>query len=521
MPCFIREIDGEPRKNGIDRLDLAEAPASVHAKAAGGQLHQSLDVVAVQFARCRHFLEFFSHKLSYRSRPSSRIPLLKIVSGEKPREIAAQVLARRTSGDYVETLLDRALAPVPLSSADRRLCQELVYGVVRWQATLDWLVARKTGNRPQKPALQRLLRLGLYQIFWLDRIPGHAAVNETVELARQSGFGPQAGFVNALLRGYLREFEPTKKLLADLRTTQPALGYSHPEWLVTRWQQRWGPDPIGQLLAWNNTPPKTFARVNTLKADAGKLLVQWRNENVEYDFFRRDWFEENLVFELKSHPPLDRLPSFQQGLFYVQDPGTLLAVRALEPQPGETVLDLCAAPGGKLTYIAQLMHNEGRLVAHDTATGRLKLIQDNCARLGVTCVETTLPSTLHSALRSSNAAIGSPPFDRVLLDAPCSNTGVMRRRVDLRWRIRPEEIQRLQKAQADLLRQAAALLRPGGILVYSTCSLEPEENGGVVAEFLSRHAEFALELERELRPFADGVDGAYVARLARRREGNA
>jgi 16S rRNA (cytosine967-C5)-methyltransferase len=213
---------------------------------------------------------------------------------------------------------------------------------------------------------------------------------------------------------------------------------------------------------------------------------------------------------------LDRLPSFQQGLFYVQDPGTLLAVRMLEPQPGEAVLDLCAAPGGKLTYIAQRMGNEGRLVAHDASPDRLKLVQNNCARLGVKCVEATLPSTLPAVLPGADVATRRPPFDRVLLDAPCSNTGVMRRRVDLRWRIRPEEIQRLQSAQADLLRQGAAMLRPGGKLVYSTCSLEPEENQAVVAEFLRRHAGFELEQERELRPFVDNVDGAYVARLGRR-----
>jgi 16S rRNA (cytosine967-C5)-methyltransferase len=445
------------------------------------------------------------------------------VSGEKPREIAARVLGRRTSGEFVESLLDHALTLARLSPADRRLCQEMVYGVVRWQATLDWLIARKTHHRPQKPALQRLLRLGLYQIFWLQRVPDHAAVNETVELARQRGFAPQAGFVNALLRGYLREFELTKELLADLKTAQPALGYSHPEWLVARWQQRWGADSTAQLLDWNNTPPKTFARVNTLKADPGKLLAQWRDEDVEYDFVRRDWFEENLVFELKSHPPLDRLPSFQQGLFYIQDPATLLAVCLLGPQPGETVLDLCAAPGGKLTLIAQCMRNEGCLVAHDLVADRLRLIRDNCARLGVTCVETALPTTLCAALHARGSGVAPipphgprvPPFDRVLVDAPCSNTGVMRRRVDLRWRIRPEAIQRLRDTQIDLLRQAAALLRPGGTLVYSTCSLEPEENGQVVAHFLSRHAEFKLEQERELLPVAHGVDGAYVARLTR------
>jgi 16S rRNA (cytosine967-C5)-methyltransferase len=310
------------------------------------------------------------------------------------------------------------------------------------------------------------------------------------------------------LRHYVREFDATKHLLAALKTEQPHLGYSHPEWLVTRWHKRWGAGPTAQLLEWNNTPPKTFARVNTLKADPGKLLEQWREEALEYDFVRRDWVDANLVFELKSHPPLGRLLSFQQGQFYVQDPSTLLAVRELNPQPGDRVLDLCAAPGGKLTFIAQLMRNEGRLVAHDTAADRLKLIEQNCARLGVTCVQTALPSNLVSQ--------PSALFDRILVDAPCSNTGVMRRRVDLRWRIRLEAIQKLQATQRDLLRQAAALLRPGGTLVYSTCSLEPEENGQLIDQFIGDHAEFKLEGTRELLPFADGVDGTYVARMLRR-----
>ena len=415
------------------------------------------------------------------------------------------VLQRAAGGDFVEDRLEAALAQARLSSIDRHLCQELSYGIIRWQATLDWLIARKTAAREQKPMLRNLLRMGLYQIFWLDRIPGHAAVNETVELARQSGFPSQAGFINAVLRNYLREFDATKLLLAGLKKEQPHLGHSHPEWLVARWHTRWGADQTARLMEWNNTPPKAFARVNTLKADAGKLLLQWREEDVEYDFVRQDWIDENLVFELKSYPPLGRLPSFQQGLFYVQDSSTLLAVRELDPQPGEHVLDLCAAPGGKLTYIAQLMRNEGRLLAHDTASERLKLIEQNCSRLGVTCVQTALPSTLDPQ--------GSPPFDRILIDAPCSNTGVMRRRVDLRWRIRLEEVGRLQATQQGLLRQAAALLKPGGTLVYSTCSLEPEENGLVVNEFLSEHTAFKLERTRELLPFVEGVDGTYVARM--------
>jgi 16S rRNA (cytosine967-C5)-methyltransferase len=455
---------------------------------------------------------------------------LKLVSGQKPRQIAARVLQqRRVGGGFVEDLLENALHGASLSPADRGLCQEITYGVVRWQATLDWLIARKTSGREQKPALQNLLRLGLYQIFWLDRIPDHAAVHETVELAKQNGFGSQAGFVNAVLRGYLREQDETRKLLAGLKISQPALGWSHPEWLVARWQQRWGIEKTASLLEWNNTPPKTFARVNTLKfrrdelhesqtsgiksgtritrpsefKDVGDLLTRWREENVEYDFVRRDWLEENLVFELKSHPPLNSLASFRDGWFYIQDSSTLLAVCKLGPQPGETILDFCAAPGGKTTFIAQLMNNQGRIIAHDVSEERLKWIQENCARLGVTCVETILPSTLN--LQPSTG------FDRVLVDAPCSNTGVMRRRVDLRWRIQPEEIERLRAAQLDLLKQAATQLKPGGALVYSTCSLEPEENQEVVKQFLSEHAGFKLKGERELLPFIDGVDGAYVA----------
>jgi len=411
---------------------------------------------------------------------------------------------RRANGEFVEDLLETALAGARFSSADRGLCQEIVYGIVRRQATLDWLIARKTDGREQRFALQNLLRLGLYQIFCLDKIPPHAAVHETVELAKQSGLGQQAGFVNAILRGYLREFDETKKLLAGLKASDPAAGFSHPQWLVEKWQKCFGGEKTAQLLEWNNTPPKTFARVNILKIDAGKLIEKWREENVEYDFVRRDWLEENLVFELKSHPPLASLASFRDGWFYLQDPSTLLAACKLAARPGETILDLCAAPGGKTIFIAQQMNNAGKIVAGDISKERLKLVRANCQRLGVTCVET---------ISNSQLAVRSSQFDRILVDAPCSNTGVLRRRVDLRWRISPEEISRLQKAQLELLRPAATKLKSGGVLIYSTCSLEPEENSEVVKEFLREHENFKLENERELLPFADNVDGAYVARL--------
>ncbi len=436
--------------------------------------------------------------------------ILKLLNDQNPRQIAARVLSQRqTSGEFTENLLDIALATARLSPVDRGLCHELVCGVVRWQATLDRLIARKTDPaREQRPALKNLLRLGLYQIFWLDRIPPHAAVHETVEQAKRSGYGSQAGFINAVLRSYLREADEIRKILADMKTSQPALGWSHPEWLVEKWRRQFGDEKTRQLLEWNNTPPKTFARVNTLKTDAAKLVERWREENVECDFITRDWIGENLAFELKSHPPLNSLGSFRDGWFYLQDPSTLLAPVLLAPQVGENILDACAAPGGKTTFIAQLMNNEGKITAGDIEPNRLRLVRENCARLGVTNVQMPLPAIINPQ--------SVPLCDRILIDAPCSNTGVMRRRVDLRWRIQATEIERLRATQLELLRQAASKLKAGGVLVYSTCSLEPEENSGVVKSFLAAHSDFELETERQLLPFVDGVDGAFVARLLRK-----
>lgn len=429
------------------------------------------------------------------------------MNDQNPRQIAARILAQRlNSSEFTENLLEIALANARLSPADRGLCHELVCGVVRWQAALDRLIERKTTpGRPQRPVLQNLLRLGLYQIFWLDRIPPHAAVHETVELAKRAGFEHQVGFLNAVLRGYLREADAIKKILADQKISQPALGYSHPEWLVEKWRQQFGDDNTRQLLEWNNRPPNTFARLNTLKTDASKLAERWREENVTSDSFSRDWLGENISFELIGHPPLATLDSFRDGWFYLQDPSTLLAPALLGAQPNETILDLCAAPGGKATFIAQQMNNTGKLIAHDLGPDRLRLIRENCKRLGVTNTDIIMPTTGIQQMLTS--------FDRILVDAPCSNTGVMRRRVDLRWRIQSVEIERLRTTQLELLHTAAGKLKPGGVLVYSTCSLESEENSELVRQFLAMNPSFNLEFERQLLPFVDDVDGAYVAKL--------
>ena len=424
---------------------------------------------------------------------------------EKPREIAVRVLRQHSNGaGWLEEIFDDTAARSSLAPIDRALAQEIAFGAVRWQGTLDWLIARKTGGRPQKSLLQILLRVGLYQLFWLDRVPDHAAVHETVELARQLGFGPQSGFVNAVLRGCLRERETVERELEVLKTQQPHLGWSHPQWLCDRWEKRWGGDKLRALLEWDNTPPAIFIRVNILKTTPEKLAAQFEAEGVLFTPRTFEWAPEGLVFELRSHPPLAGLKSFQEGAFYIQDPSTLLAVRELDPQPGESVLDLCAAPGGKTTFIAQRMEDRGNAIAQDAEPRRLSLVRENCQRLGVTCVSAD----------ESVPPEGTTQYDRVLVDAPCSNTGVMRRRVELRWRVRPTEIERLRKVQLELLRKAARQLKPGGTLVYSTCSLEPEENGAVTAEFLAGHGTLQLDAERELNPFKDRVDGAYIARFS-------
>lgn len=420
-----------------------------------------------------------------------------------PRQFAARFLHEQARpGDFAERRLERDPAFAALRPVDRRLAQELVLGVLRWRSTLDWLVAQRTEGRIQKPTLQDLLRLGLYQLFWLDRVPDHAAVHETVALARELGFGAQSGFVNAVLRGCARERQEIRQRLEALRDTDPATGWSFPRWLTDRWKARYGTAGLAQLCRWYNTPPPTFVRVNTLRTSAPDLTGAWLREGVDFAERRFDWAGDGLVFALESHPPLRSLASFLQGGFYVQDPSTLLAVRVLAPQPGETLLDLCAAPGGKTTWAAQLMENTGHIVAHDPAEDRLALLRENGSRLGVTNV--------------TDVSVLPPPGERfagVLVDAPCSNTGVLRRRVELRWRLEPTELTRLAAVQQTLLAEAAGRIQPGGRIVYSTCSLEPEENSEVVQRFLETHPAFTLEVERALHPLSDGVDGAYVARL--------
>lgn len=423
-----------------------------------------------------------------------------------PRQFASRfLLSLGSPGDFAEHRLESAADFSALSAADRRLAQELVLGVLRWRATLDWLIARRSAGRDQEPVVREALRLAFYQLFWLDRIPDHAAVHDAVQACREAGRSRQSGFVNAVLRGSLREREAVRRLLDDLRRTDPATGWSHPAWLVDRWRAALGPGALQRLLEWNNTPPGVSVRVNTLRTTPEALAARWEGEAVSAAPRRVAWAPFAAVFDLREHPPLATLPSFRDGGFYVQDPSTLLAVALLDPQSGERLLDACAAPGGKTTLMAQLQAGTGVLVAEDAAASRLDLLRENCGRLGAERVEIGRPSGSREA-----------EFDGILVDAPCSNTGVLRRRVESRWRLTAAELPLLAERQVTLLQAAGARLKAGGRLVYSTCSLEPEENRAVVDRFLSGAPEFVLEVDRQLHPVSDGVDGAYAARLRKR-----
>ncbi len=307
-----------------------------------------------------------------------------------------------------------------------------------------------------------------------------------------------------MMRRFLREREQITRDIADLQKARPALGQSHPDWLYERWEERWGREKTIRLMEWNNQPAPTCARVNRLLTDPGSLAKRWEDEGVEVSPIDCDWAATGDLFHLRKHPPLESLGSFSDGLFYVQDPSTLLSVSLLDPQPGQAVLDLCAAPGGKTCHIAERMKNEGQLNALDIRESRLKLLRENCDRMRVTC------ATLGQA---DETTAGEAKFDRVLVDVPCTNTGVIRRRLDLRWRLSPSQTKRLADEQLQLLVRAAAHAKPDGQLVYSTCSIEPEENEQLVARFLESNPGWQLAAERSLHPVENHTDGAYAARL--------
>lgn len=383
-----------------------------------------------------------------------------------------------------------------MTPTDRAFVTELFYGCLRRRISLDFLLGQLAAKAP-RPIVANVMILGLYQLFYL-KTPAHAAVNESVALAKRYAGMAEAKFVNAVLRRAQRESEALLAKLDGTRQQEPWVYYSHPEWLWKRWTARFSSESAAALCDWNNQPPALYLRVNTLKTSSQPADVSVEPTN------------HPLCWRVTDTTGLFRTKSFTDGEFYVQDPSTLVAVDVLDPQPRDAVLDMCAAPGGKTTYIAQKMLNRGRIIAADSTSLRLALVGENCRRLGVEIV-----ATLACEGTRLDRCLRGEEFDRVLVDAPCSNTGVLRRRADLRWRLSEGEIARLAALQGKLIASAATFTKRGGVLVYSTCSLEPEENEGVVEAFLKSRKEFVLETTHVLFPPRDGVDGAFVARFRR------
>ncbi len=390
---------------------------------------------------------------------------------------------------FSDEILHSVFEKAPLSAVDRAFVMENFYGILRHLTQLDFLVGELRGRGALDDRTRDILRLGLYQIFHL-RTPPHAAVHETVELA-----GAARGLVNAILRRSLREKQELERKLAEA----PAeVRTSHPPFLLERWESRFGAEATRGLCAWNNQPAEIMVRANGLKVTVGEL--QRTAPQAEASPFHPRALKVR-------HLPLSWLV---HGLCYVQDPSTLIACDLLAPQPGETVLDLCAAPGGKTTYLAELMENRGRLVASDLWESRVQRLRENLERLGVVIAEVARQDAL------IGGGLHEPgSFDRVLVDAPCSNTGVLRRRVDVRWRITEEDFLRMPVQQLALLRRAAELLKPGGTLVYSTCSLEPEENEDLVEQAKAELPALQFVESRRTLPFADAVDGAFAAKFVK------
>ncbi|HMM20468.1 MAG TPA: 16S rRNA (cytosine(967)-C(5))-methyltransferase RsmB [Selenomonadales bacterium] len=438
------------------------------------------------------------------------------------REIALKIInAVETAGAYANIALAKELGRQKLSDQDRRFVTELVYGTVKAGQTLDWMLSQYSSRPAAKipPVIRNVLRMGLYQIFFLSRVPPSAACNQAVELAKKFGHAGTVKFVNAILRSAVRSPEKIAFPDRDKQLSQYlALKYFHPEWLVSRWLGRLGPDECEALCRINNETPPLSLRTNTLKISREELLERLTAEGVAGEASR--WTPEGIV--CREYPALAELHSLREGLFQVQDESSMLVGHVVAPRPGEFILDACGAPGGKSTHLAALMENRGRVVSTDIYDHKLKLTGENAARLGISIIET------RAADAAKLDALYAGQADRVLVDAPCSGLGVLRRKPDSRWRKTAAMLRDLPKLQSAILASAAACVKPGGVLVYSTCTTEPEENEEVVGAFLAAQPEFTLDRTGQflpdkrsedmvqLWPHRDGVDGFFIARLTRR-----
>jgi 16S rRNA (cytosine967-C5)-methyltransferase len=414
-----------------------------------------------------------------------------------------------------------------LSKRDRALFNALTYGILRWRGRLDYIISHFSNTPIKKiePAILNILRLGLFQIIYLDRIPDSAAVNTAVELSKQAGFSRAAGFVNALLRKAALNFSNIRfpafeaDPIASLSANQ-----SLPVWLAHRWLNRFNQEALMTLCATINSIPPLTIRTNTLKTTRQKLIrsLEQTVKRIEPTPHAPDGLSV-----VNPNQSIDEFSAFKDGWLQVQDEAAQLVSLLLNPQPGESVLDACAGLGGKTGHIAQLMQNTGRITAMDKDESKLQKLELEMQRLGVSIVQLSCLDLDSLPVANQHAL-----FDRILLDAPCSGLGVLRRNPDIKWNSTEASLKRHAKRQKRFLDHLATMVKPGGILVYSVCSIEPEENEAVIDAFLKKHPEFVIDTNRgklpervaslfesatwiKTLPLLNNMDGFFIARLKR------
>jgi len=397
---------------------------------------------------------------------------------------------------FADLLLDSVFSKNPqLRVLDRAFISELVLGTLRWRSRLD-LAIHRAAKFPEKkidPKLLHLLRLGAYQILFMNRVPPFAAVNEAVRLAKAAFKSEKiSGFTNAVLRSVTRnknqeDFPPFEEQPVEYI----AQALSHPRWMVERWVHEFGPEMARRMCEANNLRPPFTVRVNTLKTTRKALQERMAEANIQA--LPSPFSPEGLI--LRESPRLSEEPLFQEGFYFVQDEASQIVAHLVNPRPGERVLDACAAPGGKTTHLAQLMNDQGEIIALDLYGPKIESLRDNCRRLGIRIVTALRADALRALPFPEEMA-----FDRILVDAPCTGLGTLHRHPEAKWREKPRDAQRLQDLQGALLENLWTRLKPGGVIVYSTCTVTREENDFVVEAFLRNHKDFYLEDLRLIVP---------------------
>ncbi|TVP60990.1 MAG: 16S rRNA (cytosine(967)-C(5))-methyltransferase [Nodularia sp. (in: Bacteria)] len=415
-----------------------------------------------------------------------------------PRQIAFNALRDVHKGAYADVALNRALQKVTLPNHDRRLLTELVYGSVRRQRTLDALIdqlaTKKSHQQPKD--LRSILHLGLYQLRYQERIPASAAVNTTVQLAKENGFSGLTGFVNGLLRQYIRLGEKLAEPLKLPENPVERLGILHsfPDWIIQVWLDQLDVAETENLCDWMNQTPTIDLRINPLRTSIEEVETALESAGI---LTRRVNHCPQALRLIGSTGAIQNLPGFNEGWWSVQDASAQLVGYLLHPQTGEVVIDACAAPGGKTTHIAELMGDEGEIWACDRTASRLRKLKENAQRLHLQSIQICTGD-------SRNLPQFYNKGDRLLLDAPCSGLGTLHRHADARWRQTPESVQELSILQTELLAHTSEFVKPGGILVYATCTLHPAENEGVISTFLINHPQWQIQ-----PPDVDSPNYAY------------